>query len=207
LIEEEQYICFHCLCDLPYIRNHKYPDNPVRKLYAGIPQIRETAAFLFYEKDGHVQTLIHNFKYHDNHALAEYLGRIAGHEMQNNGLFPDIDYVAPIPLHPKKERQRGYNQSYWIAHGIASVYSRPVNNEVLYRKTHTISQTRKSLYDRHLNIEKVFDVKETHTFEGKHILLIDDVITTGATTIACIEALTTIPDIRISVFSLSTVQR
>jgi ComF family protein len=205
LIDQVPHICLHCLCDLPYILYNKYPDNSVRKLYAGIPQIRETAAFLHYEKGGYVQTLIHDLKYHDNYELAEYLGRMAGHGMKKDGLFSDIDYVAPTPLHPKKERQRGYNQTYWIARGIAAIYCRPVNNEVLYRKVYTKSQTRKSRYERHLNIENVFDVKETHIFEGKHILLIDDVITTGATTIACIKALTTIPNIRISVFSLSTI--
>jgi ComF family protein len=176
------------------------------KLYAGIPQIREVAAFLLYEKDGVAQRLIHKFKYHDNSSLAKYLGRIASLGMNTDGLFRDIDFLIPVPLHPKKERQRGYNQSYWIAHGMAAVYRLPVRNDVLHRKVYTTSQTRKSLYDRHLNTENVFGVKDAHTCAGKHILLIDDVITTGATSIACIDALTAaIPDIRISMFSLAVV--
>jgi ComF family protein len=205
LADFEPHICLYCLCDLPCARYHKRPDNPVLKLYAGIPQMREAAAFLLYEKDGTAQTLIHNFKYYNNKALAEYLGLIASQEMKTDGLFCDVDFLVPVPLHPKKERQRGYNQSLWIARGMAAGYGIPIRNEALYRKIYTISQTRKSHYDRHLNIEDVFGVEDGQAFAGKHVLLIDDVITTGATSIACIEALTGIPDIRISVFSLAIV--
>jgi ComF family protein len=175
-------------------------------LYAGFPQIREAAAFLLYEKEGIAQKLIHRFKYHDNKKLAEYLGKIASLDMHADGLFQDVDFLMPVPLHPGKERQRGYNQSYRIACGMASVYRFPVRNDVLYRKVYTMTQTRKSRYERHLNTENVFEVKDAQTCAGKHVLLIDDVITTGATSIACIEALTmAIPDIRISVFSLAMV--
>ncbi|MDR3260578.1 MAG: ComF family protein [Tannerella sp.] len=205
LIEEEQQICLDCLCDLPRTHYHKRPDNPILKLFSGIPQLRETAAFLFFEKEGKAQTLVHSLKYYGNKRLAEQLGRIASLEMKPDGLFRDVDVLIPVPLHPKKERKRGYNQSEWIARGIASVYRRPVNRTILYRNTYTATQTRKSRYDRHLNVDKIFDVKEPHTFTGKHVLLIDDVITTGATSIACIEALTAIPDVRISVFSLAIV--
>jgi ComF family protein len=175
-------------------------------LYAGFPQVREAAAFLLYEREGIVQKLIHEFKYHDNRKLAEYLGEIASPEMRADGMFRDVDFLIPVPLHPRKEWQRGYNQSYRIACGMASVYRLPVRNDVLRRRAYTMSQTRKSVYERHLNTENVFDVKDAHACAGKHVLLIDDVITTGATSIACIEALAAaIPDIRISVFSLAVV--
>jgi ComF family protein len=205
LIAGEQQICLHCFCDLPRAGYHRRSGNPMMKLFAGIPQIREMASFLLFEKGGHVQRLIHSFKYHENKQLAEQLGRTASLEMKADGLFRDIDFLLPIPLHPVKERKRGYNQSEHIAHGFASVYHRPVCRNVLYRTIHTASQTYKSIYERHLNMERKFAVRETDTLAGQHVLLIDDVITTGSTTIACIEALSVIPDIRISIFSLSIV--
>ncbi|MDR3268913.1 MAG: ComF family protein [Tannerella sp.] len=205
LIEGEKQICLYCLCDLPHTNYHKRPDNPMAGLYAGIPQIGETTAFLFFEKEGYTQTLIHALKYYGNKQLAEQLGRSASLKMKPDGFFHDIDCLIPVPLHPKKERRRGYNQSEWIARGIASVYQWPVNREILCRNIHTATQTRKSRYERHLNVEKIFTVKDSRALAGKHVLLIDDVVTTGATTIACIETLAKVPDIRISVFALAIV--
>lgn len=206
LIENEQHLCLHCLYELPRAPYHKRPDNPILKLYAGIPQLQKAAGFLLYEKDGHVQSLVHSFKYRNNKKIAEYLGRIASFELQEHGLFDDIDFLVPVPLHPKKERKRGYNQAEWIARGIASVCNRPIISNTLYRKTHTTTQTSKSRYERHLNVENIFSLHETETFEDKHVLLIDDVITTSATSSACIDVLTTVPNIRISLFTLSIVE-
>lgn len=206
LIEEEEELCLHCLYDLPRLNYHKQPDNPLFKLYAGIPQLQNIAGFLFYEKDGHVQSLVHSFKYHNNRKLAKYLGRIASVDLNTIDFFSQIDILIPVPLHPRKERKRGYNQSEWIARGIASVYNKPIISNLLYRKTSTTTQTNKSRYERHMNVEKIFSLHETKTFEHKHILLIDDVITTGATSLACIEALIAVPDIRISLFALSVVE-
>jgi len=204
LIEDEQPLCIHCFCDLPRTNYHKFPDNPMHKLYAGIPQIQETTSFLYFEKGGYTQTLIHSLKYYGGKHLAEQLGHIASREMKPaDAHLPDV--LVPVPLHPLREQKRGYNQSEWIARGFASVYQRPVDRETLYRDTHTGTQTHKSSYERHLNVENIFRIKDPRVFAGKHILLIDDVITTGATTIACIHALATVPDIRISVFSLAVV--
>jgi ComF family protein len=205
LAEEEQQMCLHCFCDLPRTCYYRRTEHPMQRIYAGIPQIQDMNAFLFFERDGKSQTLIHSLKYYGNKRLAEKLGRMASLEMKPAGVFSGIDVLIPVPLHPKKERKRGYNQSEWIARGMASVYQRPVDRQVLFRRVATDTQTRRSRYERHLNVEKIFDVKETHTLAGKHVLLIDDVITTGATSIACIEALTAIPDIRISVFALTVI--
>lgn len=206
LIEDEHELCLHCLCNLPRSDYHKRPDNPMLKLFAGIPQLKEVAGFLLYEKEGYAQSLVHSFKYRNNKKLAKYLGRIASSYLQADNLFNEIDILVPVPLHPKKERKRGYNQSELIAQGIASIYNKPVIPNVLYRKTASSTQTKKSRYERHVNVEKIFALHETETFRYKHILLIDDVITTGATSIACIEALTNVPDIRISILALSTVE-
>jgi ComF family protein len=175
------------------------------KLYAGIPQIHEVAAFLLYEKKGYTQSLIHSFKYKDCKKLATYLGRIASSYLKADNLFGETDLLVPVPLHPQKEKKRGYNQAEWIAKGVAAVYGKPVISDILYRKTASATQTKKSRYERHLNVETIFALHETKTFDHKHILLIDDVVTTGATSIACIEALTVVPGIKISILALSVV--
>ncbi|MDR1336248.1 MAG: ComF family protein [Tannerella sp.] len=205
LLTAEQNLCLHCFCDLPRTGYHRRPGNPMHKLYAGIPQIREVSAFLFFERDGKAQTLIHAIKYYGNKRLAEQLGRMASLEMKPGGLPEDIDCLIPVALHPKRERQRGYNQSERIACGIASVCRRPVNCDALFRNISTATQTRKSFYERHLNVEKIFGVRNPDALAGKHVLLIDDVITTGATSTACIDALLAVPDIRISVFALTVI--
>ncbi|MDR0796989.1 MAG: ComF family protein [Tannerella sp.] len=206
LTDDEQYICLQCFCELPRSYSDRRPDNPVKKLFTGYFTINEVSHFLIFEKEGRVQHLIHSFKYHGNKQLAQYLGKIAAIEMRNNNLFNPIDILIPVPLHPNKKRKRGYNQSEWIAKGIESVYHCPVRNDFVNRNIDTSSQTRKTVYERNLNVEEIFSVNDAQALEGKHILLIDDVITTGATLLACVHTLSAIPNIRISIFSLSAVQ-
>lgn len=203
LIENEQQICLNCLYNLPKTNYHTNKGNPARALFAGFPQVNEVTAFLFFEKDGITQKLIHSFKYYDNKSLAEYLGRIAATELKEYGFYASVETIIPIPLHPKKEKKRGYNQSECIANGIASVYGCEIDKTSLIRVTETMSQTRKSVYDRHMNVENIFKLTDPGKLSGKHVLLIDDVITTGATTSACIETLSEIPEIKISIFSMS----
>ena len=203
LVRGEQFLCLHCHCNLPKTSYHGHKGNPVRDLFAGYPQINEATAYLFFEKEGTAQKLIHALKYNGNKTLALYLGRVAAFELKTEGVFASIDTIIPVPLHPKKEKQRGYNQSEWIARGIASVYECNMDATLLKRTTHTQSQTKKSIYDRHLNVENIFEPTDPYRLFGKHILLIDDVITTGATISSCIDALLTIPDITISIFALS----
>ncbi|MDR0575407.1 MAG: ComF family protein [Tannerella sp.] len=178
--------------------------NPARALFSGYAQVNEVTAFLLFEKNGITQKLIHALKYKGNKVLAEYLGRTAALELKNYGFYASIETIIPIPLHPKKEKQRGYNQSELIAKGISSIYGCNIENKLLRRVTDTKSQTRKSVYDRHVNVEEVFELTDdTDILYGKHILLVDDVITTGATTSSCIDVLLSVPEIRISIFSLS----
>ena len=206
LTENEQYLCLHCFCELPRTHYHRRVDNPVLKLFTGFFRIDEIAAFLFFEREGKVQKLVHSFKYFGNKHLAQFLGKMAALEMKTDGLFSHVDMLVPVPLYPKKERKRGYNQAEWIAKGVEQVYLCPIRTDVLQRNIDTVTQTRKTIYERHLNVEEIFSLKNMDALEGKHILLIDDVITSGATLRACIKVLNAIPDIRISIFSLTTVQ-
>jgi len=203
LVGNEQHICLDCFCDLPKTNYHMNKGNPARALFSGYLQVNEVSAYLFFEKDGATQKLIHSLKYNDNRILAEYMGRTAAFELKNYGFYASIDTIMPIPLHPKKERTRGYNQSGFIAKGISSIYGCDIENKHLKRIANTKSQTRKTVYDRHLNVEKTFELTEPEVLYGKHILLVDDVMTTGATISACIDALLAIPEIKISIFSLA----
>jgi len=203
LIEIEQHICLNCLCDLPKTNYHVSKSNPARDLFAGYPQVNEVTAFLFFAKDGTTQKLIHSLKYYGNKNLAKYMGRIAALELKKYGFYASIESIIPIPLHKKKEKKRGYNQSGLIANGFSSVFGCKTDNKILKRATDTKSQTRKSVYDRHVNVEKIFEVTDIEHLHGKHILLVDDVMTTGATISSCINALLTVPEIKISIFSLS----
>ena len=203
LVKNEQFICLFCHCNIPKTNFHINKKNPAYDLFAGFKQINEVTAYLFFEKEGTTQQLIHALKYHGNNRLAAYLGRTAAYELKAEGMYASIDTLLPVPLHPKKEKQRGYNQSEWIAKGFASVYGCAIDSKQLRRLTNTQSQTLKSVYDRHVNVENIFEVTDPESLYGKHILLIDDVLTTGATLSSCIETLLSVPEIKISIFSLS----
>ena len=203
LVADEQHLCLDCLCDLPETNYHTNKGNPAKALFVGYPQVCEVTAFLFFEKEGAAQRLIHSLKYYGNKRLAEYLGRLVALRLKDYGFYASVDVIIPIPLHRKKQRQRGYNQSELIARGISSVYGCKIETSLMERIIHTKSQTHKSVYERHANVEEIFRLTEAETLHGKHILLVDDVMTTGATLSASIEALRSIPEIKISVFSLS----
>lgn len=204
LVAGEEQVCLKCLCDLPHTGYHKQTDNPVEQLFFGKNRIEHATAYLRYEKGGKVQTLIHSLKYHDNQELGYLLGRQMARELQaDHSPIGSVDLLLPVPLHPRKKRQRGYNQSEWIASGIRSVWNIPIDTRSLIRVTYTNTQTRKAVYDRWLNVRSIFQVIHPESLQGKHVLLIDDVITTGATLSACAQALSAIPGIRISILALS----
>lgn len=204
LIEGEEQICLGCLCDLPHTGYHKQANNPVEQLFIGKTPIEHATAYLRYEKGGKVQRLIHSLKYHDNKELGYLLGRQIARELQADGSpLCEADLLLPVPLHPRKMRKRGYNQSEWIAAGIRSVLDIPIDTDSLSRTAYTSTQTRKAVYDRWQNVCSIFKANQTESLKNKHILLIDDVITSGATISACIQALSGIPGIRISILALS----
>jgi ComF family protein len=205
LIENERHICLNCLYELPKTNYHTNRRNPARALFDGFPQVDETTAFLFFEKEGITQKLVHSFKYYDNKDLAEFLGRMAALELKEYGFYASVDTIIPVPLHHGKEKKRGYNQAECIAKGIASVYGCGVDGSSMVRILKTKSQTRKSVYERHVNVEDIFRLVAGHTehLSGKQVLIVDDVLTTGSTVSACIKTLSDIPGIKISIFSVS----
>lgn len=204
LVEGEEQICLECLCDLPHTGYHRQPDNPVEQRLAGTIALEHGSAFLHYAKGGKTQRLIYALKYYDNPELGCLLGRQAARELlSDSSPLCQADVLIPVPLHPRKERKRGYNQSERIAVGMGSVLGIPVRANHVTRTIQTDSQTHRSIYERWQNTCSIFKINQPDALENKHLLLIDDVITTGATIAACADALQTVPGVRVSVFSLS----
>jgi ComF family protein len=203
LTEDEEQICLKCLCDLPYTSFHHQADNPVAMLFAGKIPFMDATAFLHYEKGSKVQRLVHTFKYYGNKKLAYQLGRQASITLQSQAAYSSIDFLIPVPLHPKKERERGYNQSEWICRGVASVLPVPIHLTAVQRRSQTQTQTNRALYERWLNVQNVFVLNDTKNLEGRRVLLVDDVVTSGSTLLACAEALLAVPGIRISILALA----
>ena len=203
LVGGEEHICLKCLCDLPRTGHNFLEENPATYLFGGKVPVYHAAAFLHYEKGGNVQQLIHSLKYHDNREIGFRLGRMAGLRYQKAILSDRPDLLLPVPLHPKKRKQRGYNQSEWIARGLNTLLKLPIDTTSLRRTKETETQTHKQTYDRWLNMQNIFSVVDREVLAGKHILLIDDVITTGSTIGACAEALLTIPGVRVSVLAIA----
>lgn len=181
LFEGEEVICIQCQYELPRTDFHKTPDNPVAKTFWGRIDVKQASSFFYFHAGGKVQRLIHRLKYYDKTIVGSALGRMYGTELNGAGNYVKPDFVHPVPLHPKKLHQRGYNQSTYFAEGIAEALGIPVRTDILKRISYTGSQTKKTREERWLNVKDAFVVGSSTTLNGKHILLVDDVITTGAT--------------------------
>ncbi|GAA6244045.1 ComF family protein [Bacteroides fragilis] len=182
-------------------------DNPVECLFWGrIPGLKRASSFLFYRKGSDFRRILHLLKYGGYKELGEVMGRYMAAELSSGGFFDGVDMIIPVPLHRKKQKLRGYNQSEWIARGIASVTGIPLCAECMIREKNTETQTRKSTFERWENVEGIFRICDTVHFEGKHVLLVDDVLTTGATTVACASAFARVSGIRISVLTLAVAE-
>ena len=209
LQQAEKQICLQCLCDLPVIHFASTADNRMAQLFIGKSPFFQAVSWLYYEKGGAVQKLIHQLKYKGNKKLGYELGKLAAvHIMQTHPdfLYPDakpVDYLIPVPLHRKRLRQRGYNQTEWISRGFSEICKIPLNTTILSRKNENVTQTHKSVFERWMNVQDIFALTRKESIENCHILLIDDVVTTGATLEACLQILREIPGIRISLFSIA----
>lgn len=203
LCREEYGLCISCLSVLPRTKMHMQVDNEMEKNFWGRLPIERASAFLFYSKGGDVSKLLFELKYYGNYQLGIVLGKCMAEELKNSGFFQNIDAIVPVPLHPNKKRIRGYNQSEVLAKGISSVLDIPIFTDVLKRSQNTMTQTRKSRFGRWINVDDAFECFNAEIIKGKHILLLDDVVTTGATIVACSDALKEIQGLRISVLSLA----
>jgi len=203
LFQYENCVCSICLHHLPQTDFHLYIDNPVARLFWGKVHINSAASFLYFNKGGKVQHLIHQLKYKNQKQVGTFLGALYGTYLKNSQFFNSIDIIVPVPLHPKKQRQRGYNQSDFFAMGLAESMNIFVDKTTLHRTYASESQTKKNRYNRYQNVCSIFGIKDIITLSGKHVLLVDDVITTGSTIESCVSTLQHIPDIKISVASIA----
>lgn len=203
LVAGENCICTFCQFHLPQTRLFEERENAMSRIFWGRVPVETATALFYFQKGGQVQHLMHQFKYKGKKELGHHLGKMLGQSIRNNLLYEPLDCIVPVPLHRAKEYRRGYNQSQIIAEGIAESFGRPVVSGNLVRVEATDSQTRKSRFRRWENVKTVFHVREPEAFRGKHILLVDDVITTGSTMEACAQKLTAIAGAKLWIATLA----
>ena len=203
LLRNENIICTECYVVIPRTDYHLYRENPVEQLFWGRCKIETAAAFSFYNRGSRIRNLIHNLKYRGIKEIGSELGRIYGLSLKSSGFTDSIDIIIPVPLHPAKQRSRGFNQSELIADGISDTTGIHVNKGAVVRIVSSSTQTKRSRYERWVNVEGIFSIKDPESIRGKHILLIDDVITTGSTMESCINEILKTEGVKVSVVSIA----
>lgn len=203
LTSQEQMICINCIRQMPFTNFHDEPFNIMEQRIVGKTNFYAATALAFFKKKSSIQSLIHNLKYRARPEIGFYLGQLLGAQLRDTIRYSDVDYIMPVPLHPKKLKKRGYNQCQSIAEGIAEELMVAVDNQSLTRKANTTSQTNKSVYDRWKNVSQIFHCSNKERFEFKHILLVDDVFTSGSTIEGCLHSFGEIPGVRLSVATLA----
>jgi ComF family protein len=190
------------LYELPETGFYKEKDNQVAQIFWGRAEVENATAQYFFKKGNRIQRLMHQMKYQGQKQIGEVLGKRMGEKLERS-CFNNIDVVVPVPLHPKKMSKRGYNQSEWIARGVGASMNKPMDAKTLIRHSATNTQTRKKRYERWENVASGFGLSDPESLAGKHVLLIDDVITTGATLEACIHTILCSPESKVSVAALA----
>lgn len=199
----ERALCSSCYLHLPRTSYQFTPyDNPMAQLFWGLAPVNRVTALFFYEPHGEPAQLVYDLKYANRPDIGEDIGRMMAEEMLMADFFNGIDAIIPVPLSPRRKRQRGYNQSEMLADGIHVVTEIPVMTKVIRRRHFKKSQTALMRHQRQENVTEMFMLCETDGLEGKHILLVDDICTTGATLIACANVLQSIPGLCISILTL-----
>ena len=199
----EEVICGKCNLHLPRTGFQRDPrENVMTKMFWGQIPIERATALFYYESHAESANILYELKYKNHPEIGETMGRMMARELQKADFFDGIDGIVPIPLAKKRERQRGYNQSMEIAKGVSEITNLPIYNKVVKRKTFNGSQTSKGRWERNENVENVFELLDGDSVRGKHLLIIDDVVTTGATVIACAKEISKAEGVRFSVLSL-----
>jgi ComF family protein len=188
---------------MPLTQHHKNPENDAFKKFYGRIPVEQVSALVYFHKKGIVQELIHSLKYRGQEAIGTVLGEWYGEELKSSQLLQTVDAIIPVPLHPKKLRERGYNQVTEFGNALAKKLEIPVNNSILYRQVYSKTQSQKNRLGRTEGIDTIFGVSFDEKDHNKHFLLIDDVITTGATLEVCAKALLKIPGTKISIVCMA----
>lgn len=203
LVVGEDVVCTSCNLDLPRTNYHEKPyDNEMAKLFWGRMPVEKAAALFFYRARSASSRIVYSMKYLGHPEVGELMGRMAAVEFAKSGFFDDVDLIVPVPLAKKRQRARGYNQSMEIARGVSEITRLPIVADAVVRKSFNGSQTEMNRWQRNENVEDVFTLKDGSRIEGRHVLIVDDVVTTGATVISCANELRRCCDVKFSVMSL-----
>lgn len=204
LLKGEHVICHRCFSNLPATDFWTDNQNTLAKRFWGRVHVQGAAALYKFNKLGHTQHLLHQLKYKGREDVGEYFGKATARMIkQEHCIIRDIDVVVPVPLHWKKEKLRGYNQCDLFARTIATAIQADCITDAIARVHENISQTKKKRFDRWGNVSEIFALRNYHSLQGKHVLLVDDVVTTGATAEACLSKLLTVPDTRVSFVAMA----
>ena len=203
LMTNETVLCTNCRHELPLTQYHLDSNNEAIKKFYGKIEVEHVSAFIYFNKKGIVQELIHNLKYKGHEEIGVVLGNWYVEDLKELKLETPFDAVIPVPLHPRKFKERGYNQVTTFGKALSEGLKIPYNSSVLYRKKYSKTQSKKNLLGRSENIENIFDVISTEENHNKHFLIVDDVLTTGATLEACSRALLKIPGAKISIVCMA----
>lgn len=205
LVKGEEILCTRCLSELPRLDYYRSDDNPMVNRFIGRVPVKHGWALLKFQKTGIVQNLLHELKYNNHPEIGERLGKILSMNLIESGFEKEFDWLIPVPLHKHRIRTRGYNQSAMIAKGMAEVLNIPYSDSIIRRITATKTQTKKSKIERWENVNYAFEVIDPNLISGKRILIVDDVVTTGATIEACAKVLLNAGASEISVACLAEV--
>jgi ComF family protein len=207
ILSDNHLLCLRCLSTLPHTGYEQHENNPVENIFRGRVSIHAASSQFYFAKGHLVQQLIHQLKYKGNKEAGEYLGSLMGKSLAGSNRFTNIDFLIPLPLFPDKEFKRGYNQAEIICNGMAATMKVPVLNKIVIRQRYTDTQTKKHRAERWENVDGSFGVKNVPLLTGKKVILVDDVITTGATLEACAQCMLQIPGIEISFATLATASK
>ena len=201
LSSSEKDLCLNCLYQLPRIEPVHAAE--IEKLFWGIIPVEKATSYIYYRKGSPYNNLLHLIKYKNHPEIAERLAAAAATELITEGFFNGIDIIIPLPLSKKKERKRGYNQCDYIARGLSRISGIPVIKKAVARTVANETQTHKNREERWKNVEGIFAVTNHEALQGKHALIVDDVLTTGATIAACAKSITELPNTKVSLFTLA----
>jgi ComF family protein len=203
LIANEELLCTNCLYNLPFTNFHLNANNIVASQFWGKVPVKAAYALYYFTKGGKVQNMMHQFKYNGMQQIGNLLGTIAGKQLNQNEIFKSADVIIPVPLHKKRLRERGFNQSACFADGLAQKLNATVEIDNLVRVVATKTQTHKSRFARFENMKQVFEVSQPDRLINKHVLLVDDIVTTGSTLEACATELLKVPGLTLSIATIA----
>jgi len=203
IISSEQILCMHCIDQMPLTNFHLHSNNPVEKIFMGRIPVVQAASYLYFSKDSLLQRIVHQLKYNGHKELGLFMGRKMGEALLQGTRFNDPDALVPMPLFEARERKRGYNQAFILCEGMAEVLKLPVLPNSIRRRQSSETQTHKNRIERWQNMQDKFELQQGNALVDKHILLVDDVITTGATLEACGHELLTAPGTRLSIMTMA----